>query len=236
MKRHLTTSFLFFLSLNFFSSNAMKRHSEKLDNKNKSSHQTKRSKTENDEQDLKNSSQQITAFIEQLVNIFPESSPGFNNHFLHCLKSGNQDMMLSILNNCPLISGRSTIGKALLRCGLINDYYDIVKLLVTRGIDLKHPKLIETLLFEAIIKGHEDIVQNLLTYHDIPVDCLDCFGHNPLIKAIGCGRKNIVRMLLNYSLVRLEIKRNMMGQALIWAFTNKHTQIIKKLLHFYKQC
>lgn len=235
MKRYLLAQFFLLLSLVSFDSYSMKRPRPETQKRQNTS-AIKKPKTYSENQNIE-ASKKLIQRIEQLVMRYSDFElPGSSNFFLECIKSDNHENLLTLLNdNYSSLSGKTYLGKAIICWALNQNYYDIIKLLVNRGIDIKQPKLITNLLLEAIIKGHEDIVQNILKCDNVPVNCVDCFGHNPLIKAIGCRRKNIVKMLLNYSLVDSEINRNMIEVALIWAFSKKQPKIIEKLLYFYKQ-
>lgn len=190
---------------------------------------------ENDPKKEAASEQLITA-IEQFVMVHPDFNlPGSADLFIDTMRSGNQDVLLKILNNYPSINGKTSFGRGLIHWALIRDYYDIVKVLVGRGINLDNINLIKLLLFQAIIKGHDDIIENLLSQRDIPIDCIDCFGHNPLIKAIGLKRKNIIKMLLNYSLTDFETKRNMIKTAIAWAKEKGQYAARLKLEYYYQK-
>lgn len=160
-------------------------------------------------------STKIIKVLERLISYSPER-PGLGNSLVKSMNHRNVENIIIILEDkYPFINAKIPLGKALLYWAVTNDYDDIVRILVNRGIDLNLTGLINSILHKACIKGDKDMVQKLLK-HDIRIDIKDPQGHYALTKAMAYGHNEIVKLLVCYPINDNTVKRDMLRAALIW--------------------
>ena len=87
-----------------------------------------------------------------------------------------------------------------------------------------------TLLHNAAVEGHADIVELLLEQQDIDINSLNYPRSTPLVLAAWKGHTEVVKLLLAHADIEVN-KQNRHGHnALHWAAYNGHTEVVRLLL------
>jgi ankyrin repeat protein len=163
------------------------------------------------------------------------------------------------------IERKNRYGDSLLTCATINNVYQIVEFLISKGANIEHRDNdnMNALLISIDInevnseeQNHEEPVNELTkllieTYKKLGLDtnCIDVDGNTPLINAVQRNNKELVKYLINEGKANIEHKNKDGNNALILSiFKNKsytiHDQndsvedindITKILLEKYKE-
>jgi len=223
LKKHLISIILLSSLFVYFDSHSMKR--KRQETKNPNNQPIKRQQM--DHHDIEDLSEKLIDKMQQLM-IERQAS---NNDLINAMRSRDHKQVLNLLENEYAFLGESNALKAgIMRWALMNDFDDIIQLIINRGINLRgHSQLTKQVLLRACVCGYENTVCNLLLNSDIQIDAQDRDGHNPLIKAIMFNHPAIINMLLMYTPSDQRTRRNMITTARDWAMMHGLSNTVNKL-------
>ena len=164
----------------------------------------------------------VRALLEKNADINAKNQYG-NTPLLAAIEKGHLEITRALLDKGADIKGEA--GKELLFLAAENEDFELVRLLIGKGVDINTKNRGgETLLHIAVEKGHLEIVRALLE-KNADINAKNQYGNTPLLAAIEKGHLEITRALLDKG-ADINIEDNHGKTALDLAKEKGHTGIV----------
>jgi len=145
---------------------------------------------------------------------------------------GHVDIVKRLLSKCINVEVTDIHGySALLHC-VANNQVEVLKLLLAKSIkNINQANHVQTsALVLAANRGYHRCVQELLSYKETEVNCVDGSGDSALIHAAEEGHAEVVELLLTKPNIEVNLKNGNGDVALMCASNRGHNNIVNMLL------